>query len=168
MDPDSGFLDQFAFEDEDVQSSAREKRMEEAFMKSKDAYKNEFKYITSQWYLEQHSSATQSGPLNVDFTINHLFASRRYNEALALTKAQLDIPHKRGESFEANERELLDIGLRCCLECQDKDSALELAERSRSKWKQVPTLALTASKAFLLTGRPRGLSLATCMYSSSD
>lgn len=48
MEHDDAFLGQFEFDEEDVHSSAREKRMEEAFVKSKDAYKNEFKFAMSQ------------------------------------------------------------------------------------------------------------------------
>ncbi|KAH7342091.1 hypothetical protein B0J17DRAFT_746337 [Rhizoctonia solani] len=154
-------------EDERPEMTLREARIARAFDDSKKSYSSEIVITPPGVGTIQPGDLTKLDSRNVEWSVQRLYLQRSYKQAQTLALelllaagVQLDpglgtpTPGGTLPKNEARDREMLDTALRCSIKLDDKPTALQLADASRSRWTNNPGLGHTAGEAFLFANKP--------------
>lgn len=88
-----------------------------------------------QWYTPPEIPAPSKLHVrNIDYTLNNLFITGAYKDALSLALQELKI-EEANVGRDGREYELLDCSIRCALRTGDIDLGARLADRTREKVK---------------------------------
>ncbi|KZT53532.1 hypothetical protein CALCODRAFT_486294 [Calocera cornea HHB12733] len=147
---------------------SREDRINRAFEESKRSYKNERVLTEPGWFnsdisVEERLQSSSRAPREVEWSIQQLYLQQQYAKCLQMSTDFLDALDKMADTSagapdepkqELRRRELLDIGIRCALKLDDKQTARQLADRTRPSWRTNAGLATTAAEAYVLASQP--------------
>ncbi|CAE6427579.1 unnamed protein product [Rhizoctonia solani] len=159
-------------EDDQPEMTLREARIARAFDESKKSYSSEMVVTPPGWFQVetiQTGDVTKLDSRHFEWSVQRLYLQRSYKQAQTLAleillaaRVQLDPAlgnlntHTGGTlpKNEARDREMLDTAIRCSIKLDDKTTAVQLAEVTRSRWTNNPGLGHTAGEAFLFANKP--------------
>ncbi|KAK8844651.1 hypothetical protein IAR55_006498 [Kwoniella newhampshirensis] len=136
-------------------ATARQQRIAAAVQRSKTEYRPEHAYTERQWFQSEASDRNVLNQRKIDRQHLEFVTAALYHADPPEYRAALDIVlsvfNPSAKSMGGLNRELLDIGIRSAIACDDGPAAVALADSSRRLF---AGLAASAADAYIVAGRP--------------